>query len=364
MHHLAVTYSGFGSFYNLGQAGHLSVLSAIWFGFYLSLQQAYFMGILFMIAGYFVAASYDRKGFGWFVRDRFKRLVVPSLIFMAVVTPFIMYVELGRNYFQPQLGLLHAFIQFLSGTGPMWFAVALFIFSLIYGLGRLAARQAATAPAAGGRQNDRCPEGQIAPSSGNAVLLILIIAACAFLIRTVQPIGTSVLNMQFCFFASYVVLFIVGIAAYRNNLFARIGYRTGKRWLIWGLVLGFISWAVVMKAGGAPSEMAALNGGLTWQSAAFSLWESSMAVAMSIGLIAVFREKLNYQSKFIKAMADSSFTVYMFHTPIIIAVIFLFSPVALPPVVKWAVLCIICVPLCFAAAYFVFRRIPLLNRVL
>jgi fucose 4-O-acetylase-like acetyltransferase len=354
MHHLAVTYSGFGSFYDLGQAGHLSVPSTIWFGFYLSLQQGYFMGLLFMIAGYFAAGSYDRKGFGPFVRERFRRLVIPSLIFMAVITPFIMYVELGRNYFQPQLGLLHVLLRFLAGTGPMWFAVALFIFSAVYGLGRMITRKGA--PVSNRKQ--------IKPSFINAVMLILIIAVCAFLIRIVQPIGTNVLNMQFCYFASYIVLFIVGILVHRNNLFARISYHAGKRWLIWGIALGFISWVAVMKAGGAPAGMTALNGGFAWQSAAFSVWESFVAVAVSIGLVAVFREKCNSRNKLARALSDSSFTVYMFHPPIIIAVVLLFSPVAFGPVVKWTLLCAICVPLCFAAAHYVFRRIPFLNKVL
>jgi hypothetical protein len=42
------------------------------------------MGLLFMIAGYFVAGSCDRKGFGRFVGERFKRLDIPSLIYMVV----------------------------------------------------------------------------------------------------------------------------------------------------------------------------------------------------------------------------------------------------------------------------------------
>lgn len=34
------------------------------------------------------------------------------------------------------------------------------------------------------------------------------------------------------------------------------------------------------------------------------------------------------------------------------------------PIAKWALLCVICIPLCFAATYFVFRRIPLLKKML
>lgn len=345
MHHLAVTYSGFGSWYYTAGTP-LDTLSTVWFAFYLSFQQAYFLGLLFLTSGYFVAGSYDRKGFSRFTRDRFVRLIIPTLIYMVAITPFIEFVELRNPYTGFDL------IGFLSGTGVMWFAAALFFFALAYGLVRLHR----PAPASNVKQLD--------PSPANAVVLILIIAVAAFLIRIVQPIGTSVLNFQLCYFASYIALFLIGILAYRSNLFARISYRTGKRWLIAGIVLGFLAWLALVIVATATGTTAALMGGLTWQSAGFSLWESFVAVAMSIGMIVLFREKFNWQSDVIRKLTQNSFAVYMFHPPIIVAVALLFSPVALYPIVKWALLCIICVPLCFAITHFVIRRIPGLKNLL
>jgi len=127
MHHVAVTYSGFGSWYYV-EATHLDLFSTVWFAFYLSFQQAYFLGLMFLIAGYFVAGSYDRKVFGGFVGERFRRLIIPSLIYMVAITPFIGIVELGNKVASFNV------IDFLSGTGVMWFTVALFAFSLCYGL--------------------------------------------------------------------------------------------------------------------------------------------------------------------------------------------------------------------------------------
>lgn len=78
------------------------------------------MGLLFMISGYFVPSSYDRKGFGQFVSRRFTRLMIPSLIYMVVITPFISLVELENT----PTG--YSVFDFLSGTGVMWSTVALF----------------------------------------------------------------------------------------------------------------------------------------------------------------------------------------------------------------------------------------------
>ena len=279
---------------------------------------------------------------------------------MIAITPFIEYIELGNKStgssgFSP--------IGFLSGTGPMWFAATLFGFSLIYGLFRLFNSKSSL----GSKQetgNQVETKKQLEPTFTIAIILILTIAVFAFLIRIVQPIGTDILNLQLCYFASYIVLFIVGILAYRNNLFAKISYRAGKRWFISAIALGFLAWFVILTVATASGTTAALDGGLTWQSAAFSIWESFVAVAMSIGLIAVSKEKFNHKSKWLKTMSDNSFAVYMFHPMIIIPVTLLLSPVALYPIAKWLLLCIICVPLCFAATHFIFRRIPLLKKVL
>jgi glucans biosynthesis protein C len=137
-----------------------------------------------MISGCFVARSYDLKGFGGFEGERFKRLVVPTLIFMIAITPFIEIIELGSKATGFNL------IDFLSGTGPMWFAAALFGFCLIYGLVRLMSRRSASAP-------DR---KRLELTRGMVVSLILINSVFAFLIRIVLPIWTSILNFQLCYF--------------------------------------------------------------------------------------------------------------------------------------------------------------------
>jgi hypothetical protein len=145
--------------------------------------------------GFFAAGSYDRKGFGRFTEDRFKRLVIPTLINMVAIMPFIEIVELGNSPTGFNL------IGFLSGIGVMWFTAALFGFSLIYGLVRLMLRR----PAA-----DEAERNQLEPTFTVAVMLILTIAIFAFLIRIIQPIWTNILSFQIYYFASYIVLFSFG----------------------------------------------------------------------------------------------------------------------------------------------------------
>ncbi len=353
MQHLAVTYTGMGGWY-YKEGAPLDLLTQGTFGFYQSLTQGFFMGLLFLLAGYFVPAAYDKKGFGKFIRDRLVRLGIPALIYMLAIHPLIVCYLLGygvqQGFWSFYAGYI-ASLDVLGGSGPMWFVIALLLFTVIYGVVRL------LVPA-------RPAKTEMKPTAKSLWMLILIIAVCAFLIRIVQPVGTSVFNMQICYFAQYIVLFIAGILAFRHNLFAKIPYKAGKKWLIFGVVFGFVSWAFLMIFGGALENQGPLNGGVTWQSAGFSMWESFVAVAVGVGLIAVFREKCSRENRFFKTLSDNSFAVYMFHPPIIIAAALLFAPVELPIAAKFAVMCAVCLPLCFLAAHYIIRRIPLLKKVM
>ena len=356
--HLAVTYSGFGSWY-YKEGVPLDFVQTAVFGFYQSFTQGYFMGFLFLLAGYFVPGAYDRKGLGRFAWDRFVRLMIPTLIYMLIIHPFILYVQLGVYWIVPKPGFpafyggYIASFDFLSGSGPLWFAFALFIFSVIYGLVRRVFRHV---PAV--------PRHRAAFNAGSAAGLILVIAALAFLIRLVQPIGTSVMNMQICYFAQYMVLFVVGTVAYRYDLFSQINFRKARGWLWTAIVGGYAVWSAIMLLGGALEGNQSFNGGLTWQAAAYALWESFTAVAVSVGLIGIFKEKYNSQGRLLKILSANAFAVYVFHTPIVIAAAQWFSPVSLLPIVKFMILTAVCLPLCFAFTHFVIRRVPLLKRVM
>src|SRR5436190_9744916 len=71
--HAAVTYSHLGSWYFMEDPKPRPVVNAI-FATYQIFLQAFFMGLLFLIAGYFVPQAFERKGFGSFIRDRAVRL--------------------------------------------------------------------------------------------------------------------------------------------------------------------------------------------------------------------------------------------------------------------------------------------------
>jgi surface polysaccharide O-acyltransferase-like enzyme len=359
MIHAAVTYSTLGMWYYTEPAKR-DILSLAIFTIYQSFTQAYSMGLLFLIAGYFVPASFDRKGPGKFLRDRVVRLGIPSLIYMLFINTIIIYYMLTFKWTTPRPPFSQFFqnyilsLDFLSGSGPMWFAFALLIFSAAYAVFRLFG----TGPE-NSQQNREFP-GHLA-----AVGLVLIISTFAFFIRLVQPIGTSIMNMQLGYFSQYIVLFIVGTIAYRKNWLFRIPYSFGMIWFKAALIGGSIFWlAILIIGGGVSGDFAKYGGGLYWQSAAYALWESFFCMGICLGLIVIFRQHFNTQGKFAKFMSDNYFSVYVFHPPILIQVTLALRDLAWSPLVKFAIAIAITVPLCFLVSHLVLRRIPVLKKVL
>jgi surface polysaccharide O-acyltransferase-like enzyme len=195
--------------------------------------------------------------------------------------------------------------------------------------------------------------------------LVLLIAICTFSVRLVQPIGTSVMNMQLCFFSQYIILFAVGIIAYRKNWFARIPYPVGMAWFKMALIGGSIFWLAIMVLGGGLSgDLSNYSGGFHWQSAAYSFWESFFCIGVCLGLIVFFREHYNWQGGFERFMSENYFAVYFFHAPILILVTLAMRDLPWSPLLKFVVAGSVSVMLCFLISHLVLRRIPLLKEIL
>ena len=356
--HAAVTYSHLGSWYFMEDPKPGTAVVVV-FACYQVFLQAFFMGLLFLIAGYFVPGAFDRKGFPGFIRDRAVRLGLPSLFYMLVIQPITVYWLLRDFADHSRPALSQAYLpylssgRFLGGSGPMWFAIALLVFSAIYGVARLVRQQAP-------QDESEAP----LPTHTQVIALALVMGLCAFLIRIIQPMGTNVLNMQLCYFSQYIFLFIVGIWARRRNWLMRIPYSFGLRWFALALSLGMLVWGILLLALLKTHSENKLSGGVTWQSAVFSLWESFFSVGVCLGLIVLFREKFHRQTKMTKWLSDNCFAVYVFHPPLLIGVTLAMREGEAPKLIKFVSATILGVAVTYLASSMVFRRIPLLKRIL
>jgi hypothetical protein len=192
--------------------------------------------------------------------------------------------------------------------------------------------------------------------------LILIIAIPAFLIRIAMPIGTAFAGLQFPYFSGYIVMFVVGIIAKRLELFDNVDYSTGKKWLIIALSIGYVCFGLLMTFGGVNRGKMYILGGFTWQAFAYALWESFFCVAITIGLIGIFRNRFNRQNGLQKFLSDNYFGVYVFHPPILILISVSLQSLMIHPLIKFALVaaCAITATYLFT---FLIRKIHFMKRI-
>jgi peptidoglycan/LPS O-acetylase OafA/YrhL len=312
-HHAAITYGAAGGWY-LREAPEGSNLPLTLF---VTANQAFFMGFFFLIAGYFTPASYDRKGPWRFAADRLLRLGLPLLVFGFVLDSLT--VALARAHSPEAMfvmwGSMVARGRFSSG--PLWFAQALLIFAAAYMVWRQVRRPA---------------NGTARVMPGHVTLLLSALAggAAAFLLRLVFPVGAAVSNLQLGYFASYVVLFAAGVAGARGRWLEHVGPRLAVPWLIISAVALLVMVVAISVAGGD-----GYAGGWTIKAATYAFYEPFFAWGVVLGLLWLFRTRLNRATRWSAFLSVRAYTVYVIHPPVLVAVALALAPLAVPLAVKF-----------------------------
>ncbi len=317
-----------------------SAFDALVMTMFLILISSFFMGLFFMISAYFVPSSLERKGAVQFMKDRLVKLGVPILIFMFGVYPMMGYV---LNHY----GLYNG-VQPLIVLGHLWFLAMLLIFSAIYVVYRMFKK----------------PYSKVKKAfPGNAAILafIMVLALFSFIIGILWPINSWVLFGLFEPFhiTQYAMLFAAGIIAYREGWIDAIPKATAKLWSMVAILMVIFLLVVSI----VNSDILAL-GGLSLWSILGSIWGAFFCVSICIALLALFKNRFNSQGPIAKALANNSFTVYLIHIPIIIFLQYLLIGVGIDPIIKFAIVGAIGIPLSFAISHYVIRRLPYAKYIL
>lgn len=317
----------------------------------LLIDQSFFMGAFFLIAGYFTPSSYDRKGAGGFLRDRVSRLLIPLAAFWLVLSPVTLTLAALATH-QPLTVSWGAYLKSI-GPGPLWFVEVLFLLSAGYAGMRLLRR----------RVPERSPERHAPPTLPVAALFTLGLAAATFLFRLVVPVGYILPYFDLptpAYLPQYAGLFAVGVVAARRGWFHSMPDRLGWIGLAASGVVTVFVFLPSLKGGLTNGDFA---GGVHWQAAGYALWDSTMSVGMFCGLLMVFRRWVNRSGRLWRELSRNAFGVYVLHPPLLVVVAI---PVALAPIhplLKLLVAIVLAIPFCFAVAGLV-RRIPGVSRVL
>jgi glucan biosynthesis protein C len=352
LHHVALVYGAAAPFYYVEPPSTDPLAYLILLIFALT-NQAWFMGALFLIAGYFTPRSFERKGPAAFLKGRLVRLGIPLLVFFFVLNPIssMGYWQMPAELTGITTPLSWRAYPFLLGMGPLWFVALLLIFDFGYaGWRRMTANRMSS--------TEVIPPF---PSTLGVGIFIIALAAASYLMRMVIPMGRQVLGFPtLSYLPQYLCLFILGTVAYRGDWLRRVSARTGAVGLIAAAVAMVVLFPLAISGRAFSLQLdptAAFVGNGTWQSAVYAFWDSTLAVGLSLGAIALFRRSLDGQGGLGRFLSRQSYAVYVIHVPIVVFLALALRGIRAASLLKFVMASVLIVPVCFVVAYII-RKVP------
>lgn len=302
-HHTAITYGASGSWFYRDVTPDSEATGQV-LTLFCAVNQSFFMGAFFLLAGLYVPLALQRKGLARFLGERVVRLGIPVLVFSVTLGPLtVLLARLGDS---PQsMAVTHNLPSWV--LGPLWFPWALLLFSLVYGLFR------AVFPGA------PHPANQNMPSHLAWISAAVCVGGVALLIRQWMPVGDSVLGLQAGYFASYLFLFVLGCAALPRAWMERLSWSHVRWWLLTSMVLipalpVALMWAQRLDPGAQD-----FSGGLNFSSVAYAFWEPFVAWGIIAALLVFFRDFLNAPSRHWERWGRQAYGAFFVHAPLTVA---------------------------------------------
>lgn len=340
-----------------------------WLGRFFAVNAAFFMSLFFFLSAYFLPQSIDRKGSKTFLKERFIRIGVPLLIGFVVMIPILMYLYYINFRGYETISFFSYYVNIFFGladkptdwTGPawpdmqfghLWFLEHLLVYAFVLAV------WAYFFPENIEKQTDKNIKGY------QILLFILGVSLATFIIRIWYPIDywTGVLGFiqtEFAHVPQYVSFFALGIIAYRREWLLNINVRFGYIWLSIGVVL-----TAVLYFGGEAMYPFLLKGGANVGSLSRSFIETLLCFSLVVGLLILFREKVNGTNRLAKNLSNNVFVVYFIHVPVVVFLQYSLSNLPVPVLIKFLLTGFFGIILSFFFSHFVWRKTPYIKKLM
>jgi hypothetical protein len=362
LHHSVINYTYFGNGDRMR-----------WLGFDLVVlfNDSFFMACMFFISGLFVRDSLARRGPAGFLANRTRRLGVPFLISIFVVTPiayypsFLRYHPLGTADFN----FFHFWYQMVA-IGPWPSGSAWFLWVLL-ALGAIAALLWAAAPRAIEALGQLIHASRDRPMTAFVAFLVftimiylpmrLIFGDSAWLVPGHYPLPIQ--TSRIFLYAGY---FFVGVGVGAVSLKAGVLAQNGllvRRWLMW---LGFASafyGAILLTVYTHHSGLIDPNSPPLWWHMAYGLAFATFSAAMTFTVPAVFLRFARSSLWLLDAMRPSAYGIYLLHFIFLIWLQYLVYDPAFPAFIKFAIVFVGTLSMSWALTVLL-RKIPVVARTI
>ena len=315
-HHAAEAYSPY-SAWVYKPSNKDEMMPLIWH--FNSVSAAFFMGLFFLIAGYFVPRSYDKQGIWVFVKKKLLRLGIPVVLVTALL-----------SYITGQLEV-----------GHLWYVESLLLFCLVYALVRRFVSPIQL-------------KGDV--SLGGLLVVALVMGVGGYFIRQVSPQDNWIWVLGFvhiepAHYLQYVIMFVLGVLAYRGQWLTKMNNSTGAISLLIGSALAIGDY---VRNDGAWNNFV-----YQW----FGIYESLLCVFFSVGLLWLFREFVNGTNAFQNWCSQQAYGAYIVHLFVLLAVQNATDCLVLPGIVKFLIIGSVASVISFIVTYLL-RLIPGVKKVL
>lgn len=362
IHHVGQAYGPTGGFWQYKSSLNENIP---WLGAFFGVNAGFFMGLFFMISGYFLPASYDRKGGKAFLKDKLLRFGVPILVVFLIIEPLEMYFYYSLYSGNKTIDFLKYYINIYFGIGGkpfwfketvgwpemnfghLWFLEHLLIYSLVYCFIRKMFIKEEL-------KKDTDTFGYL-----HILLISSVIALVSAITRIWYPIDKWIaifgfMQSEVAHLPQYIILFIIGIISFRKNWFLKCNKKIGYTALTSGIVMAIIVYLNRLFTESIRNML-------------FSNWdvyESFMAVFICFGLIVFFREKINNTSFIASLLAETSYAAYIVHFPIVLAIQYSLDKVVICGAIgKFIVVSVLSIIITYTVSYLI-RKIPCVNRII
>ena len=315
-HHAAEAYSPY-SAWVYKPSNKEEMMPLIWH--FNSVNAAFFMGLFFFIAGYFVPRSYDKQGIWVFVKKKLLRLGIP-VVFVT------------------------AFLTFATGqleVGHLWYVESLLLFCLVYALVRKFVSPI---------------QVKSYISLVELLAVALVMGVGGYFIRQVSPQDNWIwllgfIHIEPAHYLQYVIMFVLGVLAYRGQWLTGMNNRTGAISLLIGSALAIGDY---VRNDGAWNNFVC-----QW----FGIYESLLCVFFSVGLLWLFREFVNGTNAFQNWCSQQAYGAYIVHLFVLLAIQNATDGIMLPGIVKFIIIGSVASIISFVVTYLL-RLVPGVKKVL
>ena len=315
-HHAAEAYSPY-SAWVYKPSNKEEMMPLIWH--FNSVNAAFFMGLFFFIAGYFVPRSYDKQGIWVFVKKKLLRLGIP-IVFVT------------------------AFLTFATGqleVGHLWYVESLLLFCLVYALVRKFVSPI---------------QVKSYISLVELLAVALVMGVGGYFIRQVSPQDNWIwllgfIHIEPAHYLQYVIMFILGVLAYRGQWLTGMNNLTGAISLLIGSALAIGDY---VRNDGAWNNFVC-----QW----FGIYESLLCVFFSVGLLWLFREFVNGTNAFQNWCSQQAYGAYIVHLFVLLAIQNATDGIMLPGIVKFIIIGSVASIISFVVTYLL-RLVPGVKKVL